>query len=190
MNGSKPKEVRMTDRPNGEGENPLRTRHTSPYRSRHEALDEWLRENVRHYEAKEQITLFGFNVSFVWDSDTCGSFYVKFDGDPCPDAFQIFYAMNGTPDFRGPICHSPVGVPATYATVEFSYAAGKAIRSGLSAALPRAKPFGRDSQTGEMVNIGTPLGKRLPPQSEIETVEKKLSAPFFFVEIPIEATGV
>ena len=66
----------MTDRPSSKG--------GRSYRSRQEALEEWLKENVRYYEAKEQVTLFGFDVSFSWDSDTCGSFYVKFDDEACP----------------------------------------------------------------------------------------------------------
>lgn len=111
---------------------------------------------------------------------------MKFDDEACPDEFGLYYEMNGKPCFRGPIWHSPVGVPASYATVEFGYDVREAINAGLAILLPRAKPFGLDAETGTMINIGTPLMKRLPPQHEIERVEKKLSEPFFFLEIPIE----
>ena len=113
---------------------------------------------------------------------------MRFDDEACPEPFEIYYAMNGKPDFRTPICHSPVGVPASYGTVEFSHAVRKALLAGLCTVLPQAKPFGRDSETGETVNTGTPLGRRFSSWPEVQAVEEKLSAPFFFLEIAIETS--
>ena len=178
----------MTDRANDEGGNQLGKHRKRAWKSRLELLEEWLQENVRYYDVKEKVTLFGFDVSFSWDKDTCGYFHVKFDDEACPDPFEIFYAMNGKPDFRTPISHSPAGVPGSYATVEFSHAVHKALLAGLSTALPKAKPFGLDSETGGMVNVGTPLGRRFSSWPEVQAAEEKLSAPFFFLEIPIETS--
>lgn len=115
-------------------------------------IEAWLEANVRTYPTPESVTLSGFDVDI---EEYQGSFDVTLDENTIPDRFSFGLAANGMPELFLPIVSSPLGVPASYATVELTDETLAAIKQLLASTLPRMRPFGLNRETGELVLFTT-----------------------------------
>jgi hypothetical protein len=143
--------------------------------SRRNELSEWLAENTTDFDPEKTVTLSSFSVNWRGISGSC---MVRADDEK--DSVEITFSYNrlAWPGWGGPKVHSPLGVPATYATVRFSKGASEAITHGLRELLPAIKPFGRDDDGG-VILLGASMEQRLPHGFDIDSLRRKLTDPLF-----------
>ena len=84
--------------------------------------------------------------------------------------------------------HSPLGVPASFATTDFSELTSEVVARGLHEFLPRIKPVGRDDD-GSMITLGAPMTTRLPAGLDTEAFRRKLEDPAFELCIELHGQG-
>jgi hypothetical protein len=138
-------------------------------------LSQWLAENTSDFNPEKSVTLSSFSVNWGGISGSC---LVRADDEK--DSVEITFSYNrlAWPGWSGPYVHSPLGVPATYATVRFSTGASEAITHGLRELLPTIKPFGRDDDGGVLL-LGASMEQRLPADFDIDLLRRKLTDPSF-----------
>ncbi|MBT4100774.1 MAG: hypothetical protein HOE86_24155 [Gemmatimonadetes bacterium] len=111
---------------------------------------------------------------------------MRADDQAKPTMISFYYDRVAWPLWRGPIMHSPLGVPASFATTDFSELTSEVVARGLHEFLPRIKPVGRDDD-GSMIPLGAPMTTRLPAGFDAEALRQKLEDPSF--ELRIELHG-
>lgn len=135
---------------------------------RHEKLQAWLKDNVLIIPEPKIITLHSFSVDW---SDWRGSFRVKFDDFEIENELDFGIEITGRPTFHLPIFTSPLGVPASFASIEITSKTHQAIDLALRQTFPRLKPFGRNRETGIEITMSSSISDRI---SEHEANEAKL----------------
>lgn len=122
-----------------------------------EEVDKWLAKHVKVINPKK-IELFAFEVN--WDNFS-GSFSIKFDEKVLKDRLKFGLNASGRVDYYLPMFHSPLGVPASYPTVEMSDRTKNAIAEALHKTIPRMKGAGIDHDTGREITYHTPPKERI-----------------------------
>ena len=128
---------------------------------RYEKLQAWLKDNVLIIPEPKVVTLHSFNVDW---SDWRGWFRVKFDEFEIEDELDFGIEITGRPRFNLPIFTSPLGVPASFASIEITSKTHQAIGMALQGTFPRLKPFGRNRETGIEITMSSSISDRISVQ--------------------------
>src|SRR4051794_33586873 len=104
------------------------------------------------------MTLSEFEID--WDR-LAGSFRLAFDGEPLLERFRISLELSGWLRYWTPMCHSPLGAPASYAAVDFTGETRRAIDAGLRAMLPRLHGCGIILATAKEIHFTAPIDERI-----------------------------
>lgn len=135
----------------------------------------WLDENVIKYPTPEKVTLSDFQLDWL---KVTGTFVLEFDGTLIGDRFELSLGDNGRLKFSMPMFHSPLGVPVSYAVVEFTDDTRNAINDGLSLLIPKFAGFGRHPLSLEFIHQSTPLQERVLDPEGLEISKRLLSGNF------------
>lgn len=135
----------------------------------------WLDENVIHYPTPSKVTLCDFQLDWLKVTGTC---VLEFDGTLIGNRFELSLGDNGRFKFSIPMFHSLLGVPASYAAVEFTDDTRNAINDGLSLLIPKFAGFGLHPLSREFIHISTPLQERVLDPEGFEISKRLLSGAF------------
>jgi hypothetical protein len=135
---------------------------------RRQELEAWLKDNVLIIPEPKAVTLYCFDVDW---SDWSGEFRVKFDDFELDDSLSLRMEITGRPIFQFPIFTSPLGVPASFSSINITSNTEQAINEALRRTFPRLKPLGRNRGTGIEITSVSPIDARL---SRREIEEAKL----------------
>lgn len=136
-----------------------------PVEDRRAALRKWLMENVLVPPTPQSITI--SDIKFDWERGS-GSFVLALDGERLMDRFNLSVEMNGKVTFGGPLFVSPMGVPATFSAVDLDRPTSQAIQKGLERIFPLYYAFGRHKHRKRLVDIWTPLHRRIVDQKDFQ----------------------
>ena len=150
-----------------------------------EEMQEWLDENTTSFSPEKSVTLHSFDVNWPYLKGDC---LVKADDRAGSTTIHFYYDLVAWPLWRGSVFHSPLGVPASFPSVEFSEDATEAITRGLQELLPRIKPVGRDDD-GSMISFSDSMATRLPPGFDTEALRRKLDDSSFELRIEVQQPG-
>jgi hypothetical protein len=136
-------------------------------------LTHWLKENVVRLDDPDLVNVSDFRVN--WER-MAGDFMVTYEGNALPERFPITLELNGRVGYFVPMFHSPCGVPASYATVEFSAAVNQEISNRLDRIFPKFRAVGRHKDLPFDITAHTPISERIIDKAEFELCKRNLSA--------------
>ncbi|MDP8567730.1 hypothetical protein [Methylophilus aquaticus] len=147
-----------------------------------QSISAWSDLNVQTFTTPEQLTLFNFVVDWPKIS---GTFQIKLDAFALAESFSFAIDQSGKANFYLPMFHSPLGVPASYASVKFTDETSCAILKGLRSVLPRLRGLGVDSVTGLEITYSTPIHDRIIDKDVFDAAKLNLSRSDFNVTIQL-----
>ncbi len=121
--------------------------------TREHNLQEWLKSNVVCYSEPREISLSEFEVDWV---ELKGKFLLTLDSVKIEPKIRFSLDSNGLMKYWVPMYHSPVGVPASYPSLELTGATQDAINQALERIFGRFRAFGLNRDTGGCVTSDTP----------------------------------
>ncbi len=142
----------------------------------------WLEEHETRCEPKHSCTI--KDIDFNWRTLT-GTCTVEFDNIPCPDQTKISYQINGKIMYSFPCIHSPLGVPCSYNAYSLSSEARASLMQALETAFPPLRAYGRQKDSGVIINALTPKSDRLPSNGAFDEIKQRLTEPDFEITINI-----
>ena len=92
---------------------------------RRQKLEAWLKGNVLIIPEPKAVTLYCFDV------DWSGEFRVKFDDFELDDSLSLRMEISRRPIFRFPMFTSPLGVPASFSSINITSNTEQAINEAL-----------------------------------------------------------
>jgi hypothetical protein len=95
---------------------------------RRQELEAWLKDNVLIIPEPKAVTLYCFDVDW---SDWSGEFRVKFDDFELDDSLSLRMEITGRPIFQFPIFTSPLGVAASFSSINITSNTEQAINEAL-----------------------------------------------------------
>jgi hypothetical protein len=155
---------------------------TKPDDKKHR-VEKWLVENVTILGDVKSIVL----SKFTWKPDQYrGHFYAAFDGVEYSDKFSFSLGeSDGYTNIQIPMFHSPLGVPASYLSIEIPGNVERAIENEIRTLFPRVTPHGRNKKTKKYTDAYTPTHERLSdPDALLKTVET-ITDPKFEIRIDV-----
>lgn len=147
-----------------------------------ESIRAWLDINVQAFATPEQLTLFNFVVD--WQKIS-GTFQIKLDAFALAESFSFAIDQSGKANFYLPMFHSPLGVPASYASVKFTDETSCAILKGLRSVLPKVRGLGMDLSTGLEITYSTPIQDRIIDKDVFDAAKLNLLRSDFNVTIKL-----
>ena len=148
-----------------------------------EQVREWLEKKVQKYPTPCKVTLSEFEVD--WD-ELSGAFSISFDAVPLPKKLKFGVEQSGKAVFFLPMFHSPLGAPASYATIEISDKTSRAILKGLHSTIPRVKGYGINRETGKQIYSHTPICERIINHDEFWLAKKRIESDGYTISIDTE----
>lgn len=149
----------------------------------HETINAWLESHVQVFATPNELTLFNFVVD--WQKIS-GTFQIKLDAEVLAESFSFAIDQSGKANFYLPMFHSPLGVPASYASVKFTDETSYAILKGLRSVIPRLRGLGVDSVTGLEITYSTPILDRIIDKDVFDATKLNLSRSDFNVTIQLD----
>ena len=151
------------------------------YRKRRkEELCDWLKDNIKAYEAVKTIQLHDFVVD--WE-ELDGEFSVTIDGETVEDKFSLCLTGTGRVAYGVPIFHSPLGTVASYAAIELSEEIRKRISQVLDSIFPKFRAYGIHNDINHFVTQSTPLNVRTYDDELFNRCKHMVDAPGFSLTI-------
>lgn len=144
----------------------------------HGVIDPHLAKLVSVYEDVREIVLHSFQVDF---EKLDATFNARFDGEECPDSFQV------QPSNDGGYIVCPPTMPWHHTDivdlVRMPAVVEAAISRALQSLFPAFKPIGRDRETGQDIPWNTPMQQRLRHPEQFDAFMKALSDPEFTLAV-------
>lgn len=151
-------------------------------RERIEKLHNWLRGNVMSPSTPKYIALTDIEFN---ENEFNGSFNLTLDNDRFTPRFNLFVDMNGKYQISPPMHISPMGVPASYPSIELTDKTENAILKAINDFFPKIKPFGLDKSTGELIDVQTHIRQRVINEDELIWLLGKLSMDNFHLKVSV-----
>ena len=139
-------------------------------------MEKWLDENVTTFDVRQKVTFSDFR--FAAGRDLRGVFTVRPDDESTPQALSFNYGWAPQPQWRAASFHSPLGVPASFPSVEFTPDARRVISWGLEALLPRLSGFSPG------------VGNELPAGFDLDALRTRLQEPSFSFAASLANAGI
>ena len=106
--------------------------------------------------------------------DFQGSFKLKLDSDVMKERFSFGIEIDGRYKIYPPLFISPLGVPASYSSIELTEETEIEIKKLLNNYFPKVKPFGIDRETGQLITGSTSMEDRLFDPDGVEIVKEEI----------------
>jgi hypothetical protein len=136
-----------------------------------EKLRNWLRVHVVSPSTPQSITLSDFEFN---TKDISGSFCLTLDKVRFDSRFNFDVQMNGQYEIYPPLFVSPMGVPASYPSIELTDETKIMIVKLLNNFFPKVKPMGIDRETGEFITGNTPMENRVMNIDSLECLKEEV----------------
>jgi len=94
--------------------------------------------------------------------------------------------MNGQYEIYPPLFVSPMGVPASYPSIELTDETKIMIEELLNNFFPKVKPLGIDRETGEFITRNTPMVKRLIDIDSLESIKEEVMEEGFQLKFEVK----
>jgi hypothetical protein len=148
-----------------------------------EKLRNWLRVHVVSPSTPQAITLSDFEFN---TKDISGSFCLTLDNVKFISRFDFDVQMNGQYEIYPPLFVSPMGVPASYPSIELTDETKIMIEELLNNFFPKVKPLGIDRETGEFITRNTPMVKRLIDIDSLESIKEEVMEEGFQLKFEVK----
>ena len=136
-----------------------------------EKLHNWLRGHVISPSTPKEIVL----SNFEFDKDEfSGSFNLTLDNVRFTQIFDFSVDMSGRYQIHPPMHFSPLGVPASYASIELTDETSNSIEKLINQFFPKVKPFGIDKTTDEFIDRNTSMRQRIINYDELNLALNEL----------------
>jgi hypothetical protein len=141
-----------------------------------QAVNEWLKANIRVYPEPAHITLrqIQFNPKTL-----SGSALLVLGNEVTGESLSLRMSETGWLTFSVPLFHSPLGAPASYAAIELTTNTQSAVTAAVRSLLPRLMPLGINPKTKEWITTSTPLQARISDASELMGALERIGHPDF-----------
>lgn len=139
-------------------QNPTRSSGMRQLESHVQAVNEWLKANIRVYPTPSHITLGQVQLN---PKTLDGSAVLLLDNDEAGEALSLRMSETGWLTYSVPLFHSPLGAPASYAAIELSAATQRAVDTAVRSLLPQLLPLGINPKKKEWITRATPLKARI-----------------------------
>lgn len=141
-----------------------------------QAVNEWLKENVRVYPTPSDITLRQFQLN---PKTLDGRAFVLLGNDGAGEALSLWMSETGWLTYSLPLFQSPLGAPASYGAIKLSDDTRSAVDSAVRSLLPRLLPLGINPKTKEWVTRATPLAARITDAPAFMAALERIGQPEF-----------
>ena len=145
-----------------------------------EDLKNWLRGHVISPSTPKEIVLSNFEFD---EDEFSGSFNLTLDNVRFTQIFKFSVDMSGKYQIHPPMHISPLGVPASYASVELTDETSNAIEKLINQFFPKIKPFGLDKSTGKFIDRNTGTIQRVINYDELDLAIDAVSDKNFQLKI-------
>ena len=141
-----------------------------------EKLRNWLRGHVVSPSTPKVVVL--SNIDFDW-KELSGSFNVTLDNLRLISGFRFSVDISGKYQISPPMYVSPMGVPASYPSIELTEETTNEITKLINDFFPKVKPLGIDKETGVFIYRNVPMSDRVVDREELNWVVDELSTEGF-----------
>ena len=141
-----------------------------------EKLRNWLRGNVVSPSTPKVITLSDFEFDF---KDFNGTFKVTLDNLRFISGFRFSIDISGKSEISPPMFISPMGVPASYPSIELTEETTNEITKLINDFFPKVKPLGIDKETSVFIDRNVPMSDRVVDPKELNWVVDEVSSEGF-----------
>lgn len=141
-----------------------------------EKLRNWLRGHVVSPSTPKVVVL--SNIDFDW-KELSGSFNVTLDNLRLISGFRFSVDISGKYQISPPLYVSPMGVPASYPSIELTEETTNEITKLINDFFPKVKPLGIDKETGVFIDRNVPMSDRVVDREELNWVVDELSTEGF-----------
>ena len=141
-----------------------------------EKLRNWLRGHVVSPSTPKVVVL--SNIDFDW-KELSGSFNVTLDNLRLISGFRFSVDISGKYQISPPMYVSPMGVPASYPSIELTEETTNEITKLINDFFPKVKPLGIDKETGVFIDRNVPMSDRVVDREELNWVVDELSTEGF-----------
>ena len=141
-----------------------------------EKLRNWLRVHVVSPSTPKVVVL--SNIDFDWKG-LSGSFNVTLDNLRLISGFRFSVDISGKYQISPPMYVSPMGVPASYPSIELTEETTNEITKLINDFFPKVKPLGIDKETGVFIDRNVPMSDRVVDREELNWVVDELSTEGF-----------
>ena len=141
-----------------------------------EKLRNWLRGHVVSPSTPKVVVL--SNIDFDW-KELSGSFNVTLDNLRLISGFKFSVDISGKYQISPPLYVSPMGVPASYPSIELTEETTNEITKLINDFFPKVKPLGIDKETGVFIDRNVPMSDRVVDREELNWVVDELSTEGF-----------
>ena len=141
-----------------------------------EKLRNWLRGHVVSPSTPKVVVL--SNIDFDWKG-LSGSFNVTLDNLRLISGFKFSVDISGKYQISPPLYVSPMGVPASYPSIELTEETTNEITKLINDFFPKVKPLGIDKETGVFIDRNVPMSDRVVDREELNWVVDELSTEGF-----------
>ena len=136
-----------------------------------EKVRNWLREHVVSPSTPQSITLSDFEFN---SKDISGACSLTLDNVKFISRFDFHVQMNGQYEIYPPLFVSPMGVPASYPSIELTDETKIMIEELLNNFFPKVKPLGIDQESGEFITRNTLMVNRLIDLDSLESIKEEV----------------
>ncbi len=144
----------------------------------------WVDENTTHLEPERTVAI--RNIEFDWDT-LRGECDVEFDGVACTHRLRLGYGITAGIGYQFPKFHSPLGAPASYGACTLSPEASEALARAIDSVFPKIRAYGRQKDTGQIINaVDSTNRDRWPPKEILDKVKERLADPDFEITVEID----
>ena len=144
--------------------------------SKLDELHNFLRGNVVSPSTPKVIVLSDFEFD---TEDFKGSFKLTLDSDVMKERFRFGIEIDGRYEISPPLYVSPMGVPASYPSIELTEETTNEITKLINDFFPKVKPLGIDKETGVFIDRNVPMSDRVVDREELNWVVDELSTEGF-----------
>ena len=141
-----------------------------------EKLRNWLRGHVVSPSTPKVVVL--SNIDFDW-KELSGSFNLTLDNLRLISGFRFSVDISGKYQISPPMYVSPMGVPASYPSIELTEETTNEITKLINDFFPKVKPLGIDKETGVFIDRNVPMSDRVVDREELNWVVDELSTEGF-----------
>ena len=141
-----------------------------------EKLRNWLRGHVVSPSTPKVVVL--SNIDFDW-KELSGSFNLTLDNLRLISGFRFSVDISGKYQISPPLYVSPMGVPASYPSIELTEETTNEITKLINDFFPKVKPLGIDKETGVFIDRNVPMSDRVVDREELNWVVDELSTEGF-----------
>ena len=149
-------------------------------KQREKELQDWLKDNIKVYEAVKTIVLHHFVVD--WE-ELDGEFSVTIDGERMEERFSLSLTGTGRVEYGVPIFHSPLGAVASYGAIELSEEISNKILWTLDSIFPKFRAYGIHKDINYFVTQSTPINIRSYDDELLYKCKHVIDTPGFSVTI-------